>query len=96
MRINLKRVRGAKNSEAILFKKFELMTDLLEAIQYIYPTASDEQVAYMANTALLAIVDTNALHKVVATVTEQAISKSKEVSVLTDMFNAPTTTTNNN
>ena len=96
MRINLKRVRGAKSSEDNLLKKFDLMTDLLEAIKYLNPTVNDEQVVFMGTTALLAIVDTNALHKVVATVTEQAISKSKEVSVLTDMFNAPTSNINNN
>jgi hypothetical protein len=88
--------RGAKSSEAILFKKFELMTDLLEAIKYLNPTASDEQVMFMGTTALLAIVNATALDEVVATVTEQAITKTKEVSVLTDMFSAPATTDNNN
>ena len=87
--------RGAKSSEAILFKKFELMTDLLEAIKYLNPTLDDEQVLITGTTALVAIVDINALHKTVATVTEQANTKSKEVSVLTDMFNAPTAPNNN-
>ena len=96
MRINIKRVRGAKKSEDILFKKFDLMTDLLEAIKYLNPTVDDEQVMFFGTTALLAIVDINALDKTVTTVTEQAINKAKEVSVLADMFNAPATTDNNN
>ena len=50
----------------------------------------------MGTTTLLAITDTTTLNNAVKVATNEAINKAKEVSVLTDMFNAPTTTDNNN
>ena len=96
MRNPLKRVRGAKEFHANLLKKSDLFSDLLEAIKYLNPTASDEEIFYMGTTTLLAITDTTTLNNAVKVATNEAINKAKEVSVLTDMFNAPTTTDNNN
>ena len=96
MRNPLKRVQGAKEFHADFFKKSDLFTDLLEAIHYLNPTASDEQVIFMGTSTLLAITDTTALSKAVKVATDEANKKAKEVSVLADMFNSPTTTENNN
>ena len=96
MRNLLNKFRGAKLTKAKFFKHTELFTDLLEAIRYINPSASDEQIMFMATTTLLAITDTTALTKAVNIATNEAIKKAKEVSDLNDMFNAPTTTENNN
>ena len=96
MRNFLKINRGAKISGVDLIKKSDLFTDLLEAIHYLNPTASDEQVIFMGTTTLLAITDTTALSKAVKVATDEANKKAKEVSVLADMFNSPTTTENNN
>jgi predicted hydrolase (HD superfamily) len=95
MRNPLKRVRGAKITGVDLLKKSDLFSDLLEAIKYLNPTASDEQVLFMGTTTLLAITNTTALSNAVKVATDEAINKAKEVSVLTDMFNAPTSNTNN-
>ena len=91
-----KRKQQLNNHPINFFKKTELFTDLLEAIQFLNPSASDEQVFYMATTTLLAITDINKLSKAVEFATNEASNKAKEVSVLTDMFNNPTTTENNN
>ena len=83
--------RGAKNLQQNFLKNSELFTDLIEAIHYLNPQASDEQVVFMATSSLLAITDTTVLTKAVGIATDEAIKKAKEVSVLTDMFNNPTT-----
>ena len=91
-----KRKQQQNNHPINFFKKTDMFSDLLEAIQYLNPTASEEQVFYMATTTLLAITDINKLSKAVEFATNEASNKAKEVSVLTDMFNNPTTTENNN
>lgn len=91
-----KRDQREKDFQSSMLKKFDLMSELMEAIHYLNPTASDEQVIFMGTSTLLAITDTTALSKAVTVATNEATKKSKEVSVLNDMFNAPTATTNNN
>ena len=98
MRNIFKRIRGAKvpTHPAHFFKKTDLFSDLIEAVQYLNPTASEEEVFFMATTTVLAITDVDVLQKVVATANKEAQKKFDELSVLEDMFNSPATTTNNN
>lgn len=90
-----KPIQRAKVNPKELLTKTELFGELVCAIDYLNPNTTDEQQLFMAHTALLAIVDINDLRKVVSIATKEANNKYKEVSVLHDMFNAPTANNNN-
>ena len=92
-----KKHRGENPAHPAHFiKKVALFNELIEATHYLKQDSTEEQAFYMATTALLAITDVDVLQKLVASAIAEADNKAKEVSVLTDMFNAPSTTTNNN
>ena len=96
MRNPLKRFQGEKITNASIFNNSIQFHELLEATKYLNPTATDEEVFYMGTTLLVAITDPTRLNKAVEVATNEANNKAKEVSDLNDMFNAPTTTENNN
>jgi len=96
MRNPLSKFRGAKITGATFFNNANQFHELLQAIEYLNPTASEQEVFYMGTTTLLAISDPTRLSKAVQVATDEAVKKAKEVSDLNDMFNAPSTTTNNN
>lgn len=96
MRFFKHRGENRNTHPAHFLKKVALFEQLIEAGHFLNENATEEQAFYMATTALLAIVDIDTLRKVVATANSEAEKKENEITSLEQLFNAPTTTINNN